>query len=530
MPIIRLQGEAEIRDGIYFEFDSSEHPLGEGGMGKVYRGRCVNERTRSSRDVAIKFMFDDMPDHVIERARREASIRLRNDNLVEMLGFIETGEKNVLGEIKKHYHVVSELLCGVMLDDLIKGKITDQFGNEVSFAAELYSEMRIKPYKFAIRVIRNILQGLMALHNAGYIHRDIDPTNIMVTNDRKIKLIDFGICKQLRSLNTHDKALTASGQFIGKPWYAAPELVLGDIKHQNQTTDIYAIGILLFQLVIGYLPFDGAHHEVLSMQLKKKMPLGQIRRKYGKIADVIGKATQKEQSKRYQSVSEFMVSVEQLPEQPLSPKQVPWKIIGAASLGAASVIGCIALWQKPYVDENDKTDTAFYANSSTSSLYENAYENYVEMLKNPKTAGRGLELLDSLSNIGCSEASYLLSRIYFESEKKGDYCSQEIIDYKNNLNDLPPDNKKAHELLNMAVSSNSSDYKSLYELGCDYLGGEQRNKFVKRDIKKAYTYFKQAKELAEKKNDVLYTNLISKKLDGYDWESILGRDFKKKIE
>ena len=63
-------------------------------MGKVYKGRCVDERTGMYKEVAIKFMFSDLPEHAIERARREASIRLRNDNLVEMLGFIETTEKN----------------------------------------------------------------------------------------------------------------------------------------------------------------------------------------------------------------------------------------------------------------------------------------------------------------------------------------------------------------------------------------------------------------------------------------------------
>ena len=109
MAIIRLQSDIERQKRLYYEFDSSDKPLGEGGMGKVYKGRCVDERTGMYKEVAIKFMFSDLPEHAIERARREASIRLRNDNLVEMLGFIETTEKNVMGEGMKRYHVVSEL-------------------------------------------------------------------------------------------------------------------------------------------------------------------------------------------------------------------------------------------------------------------------------------------------------------------------------------------------------------------------------------------------------------------------------------
>ena len=123
MAIIRLQGDKERVKSFYYEFDSEDRPLGEGGMGKVYKGRCVDERRGIMKDVAIKFLFSELPDHAIERARREASIQLRNDNLVEMLGFIETSQKNVIGETVKRYHVVSELLEGVILDDLLQGKI-----------------------------------------------------------------------------------------------------------------------------------------------------------------------------------------------------------------------------------------------------------------------------------------------------------------------------------------------------------------------------------------------------------------------
>ncbi|UVQ21886.1 protein kinase [Bacteroides thetaiotaomicron] len=205
MAIIRLQSDIERQKRLYYEFDSSDKPLGEGGMGKVYKGRCVDERTGMYKEVAIKFMFSDLPEHAIERARREASIRLRNDNLVEMLGFIETTEKNVMGEGMKRYHVVSELLEGVMLDDMLQGKTTDQDGNPIPFAEKLYREYQSNPFQFAVTVIRSILSGLMALHDAGYIHRDIDPTNIMVTKKGHIKLIDFGIAKPINTLTTHDK-------------------------------------------------------------------------------------------------------------------------------------------------------------------------------------------------------------------------------------------------------------------------------------------------------------------------------------
>ena len=70
----------------------------------------------------------------------------------------------------------------------------------------------------------------------------------MITSDRKIKIIDYGIAKQLSTLTTQDQQLTTAGQFMGKATYASPELVVGDVVHQNETTDIYAIGIMLYHL------------------------------------------------------------------------------------------------------------------------------------------------------------------------------------------------------------------------------------------------------------------------------------------
>lgn len=121
MAIIKLQGEAEKRRNICYQFDSADAPIGEGGMGKVYKGICIDERNGASRPVAIKFMYDDLPASAYERARREAEIQLRNDNLVEMLGFIEIHERQ-MGEVRTHYHVVSELLTGVSLSDIFEGK------------------------------------------------------------------------------------------------------------------------------------------------------------------------------------------------------------------------------------------------------------------------------------------------------------------------------------------------------------------------------------------------------------------------
>lgn len=309
MAIIRLQGKKEKEAGIYYEVDSAGTPIGEGGMGKVYEGKSVNTRTGVTRPVAIKFLFMDLPEQAIERARREAGIQLRNDNLIEMLGFIETDE-NRDGKIIKHYHVVSELLHGVSLADIIQGKCTDPNGKEIPYARKLMNDFQKQPDHFAKTVIKAALSGLMALHDAGYIHRDIDPSNIFITEDEHIKIIDFGICKQMKNLTTNDKALTVAGAFMGKPEYASPELALGDLKYQNQTTDIYAMGVLLYQCITGNVPFEGTRFDVLDKQVKEKLPLKNVQNK--ELRRIITKATEKRQELRYQTAAEMRVDLESL--------------------------------------------------------------------------------------------------------------------------------------------------------------------------------------------------------------------------
>ncbi len=356
MAKIRLQGEIEKKKNIYFEVDTSEPAIGEGGMGKVMKGVCVDVATKVSRPVAIKFLYDDLPPHAIERARREASIQLRNDNLIEMLGFVEveTGTEN---NIHKHYHVVSELLHGVSLSDIFEGKYTDKDGNVIPYAQKLLKDYQTDSAHFAKIIVMNVLSGLIALHDAGYIHRDIDPSNIMITEDGHIKLIDFGIAKQVNKLTTNDRGLTTAGMFMGKAEYAAPELAMGDLKHQDQTTDIYAMGILLFQCVVGHVPFEGPSHVVLEKQLKKKIPLTLVKDRG--LRRIIECATDKNQSVRFQSASQMRVAMEHLDGKRMKMKKS--KKISLVIAFALTVFALAAIAGISYQQEKLKKEAAVKA-------------------------------------------------------------------------------------------------------------------------------------------------------------------------
>lgn len=340
MAIIRLQGKAEKEAGIFYEVDSDSTPIGEGGMGKVYQGKSVNTHTGVTRPVAIKFLFMDLPEEAVDRAKREASIRLRNDNLIEMLGFIETEESRD-GRIVKHYHVVSELLHGVALSDIIQGKCTGPKGEEIPYARELMELFQNNPDEFAKTIIKAALSGLMALHDAGYIHRDLDPSNIFITEDGHIKIIDFGISKQLKNLNADEKQLTVAGAFMGKPEYAAPELALGDLQHQNVTTDIYAIGVLLYQCLTGKVPFEGTRFDILDKQVKEKLPTNELKNK--ELKRIINKATEKRQELRYQTAAEMRVDVESLDVKRATDPAKRRNMIIAAVLGVLVIAGAIVL-------------------------------------------------------------------------------------------------------------------------------------------------------------------------------------------
>lgn len=308
MKVIKLQGQYEKQKGIYYEYDAHSIPLGEGGMGIVYYGHCVEEKTGNSKEVAIKALHPNLPQEVYTRAEREASIRIKHDNLVEMLGFISVLETNQLAESTWRHYVISEYLKGIDLSDLLVGQFDGIKNGNGEFARDLYSKYIKDREATSLYIIRNILSGVLALHDKGYIHRDIDPGNIMVTTDGCIKLIDFGIAKKLNSLGTNDKLMTATGIFIGKAEYASPELVLGDVKNQNCTTDIYALGILFYRLLVGRLPFDGTQYEVLECQKKKKVPVKNIRNK--EYAKIIKKATEKIQNRRFSSIAEFRVAID----------------------------------------------------------------------------------------------------------------------------------------------------------------------------------------------------------------------------
>ncbi len=494
MNIIRLQGDAEKRNGIYYEYDVDAAPLGEGGMGRVFKGFRVVERTGERIPVAIKAIYDNIPERVIERARREAEIQLDNDNLIKMYGFVETVSYYEGGsKCKVHYHVIMELLVGVTLEDIMNGIISDKKGMQFPFAAELYSQYTHNRPAAVIRIMKSILSGLMALHDKGYIHRDIDPSNIMVTVDGKIKLIDFGICKQIVSLESVDKALTATGVFMGKVNYAAPELVLGDVRNQNYTTDIYALGILLYQLCAGHLPFSGTDQDILSANLRSSLPMRDI--KLNEFKRIIRKATEKVQSKRYASAAEMRVDLERVS---LNKKEPDYRRIAIYSI-AVLIIGLLfggilSLNNDTAAETNEVVETAIVVKQPTC---EEVYASALEMLGKKDSLHlqtRGKELLCTLAE----DSSYLPAKMEY---------------YVMLLNSMNPDEvQKGFAELEKIALNDSTNNIALFECGLTLSKG---NRFFNIPTMRQ-SFLNKDKDL-DRANQLLYKSM---KADTTDYKSV----------
>ncbi len=403
----------------------------------------------------------------------------------------------------------------------------------------------------------NVLSGMMALHDNGYIHRDIDPSNIMITSDGKIKIIDFGISKKINNPFQNSPHLTSAGQFMGKAAYAAPELVTGDIAHQNQTTDIYAVGIMLYQLATNLLPFEGSTHEVMEMQLHQLIP-------YEKVVDehlrrIVQKATAKRQTDRYISAAEFRVDIERFGqylqsenpvftlEQPsevtnmVSPPRVKrkWPIYAMGSFVVLFVIVIAGLLVSHIEAKRGEKQARIEARiaSLKEEMFDSSNPNAVLTdsisgypirsvgswlaeaqtllsTSEPESLRKGVKILSNIVSkryASSSQAAYLMGRLYYQHTVPDSM----LQDIRNKLvGILPPDGEQAHAMNHLSVELDSTCYQGLYELACDYLNSKYRvGDETLQDLVKARYYFEKGFELARNASDSAYVIRFKRRLE-----------------
>ncbi len=213
--------------------------VGHGGMAVVYRGRD----SVLDREVAVKVLHPHLAarEESRMRLRREALTvaKLRHENILEIFDY--SGE-----EVEESY-LVTEFIHGMTLREWLD------------------TRWRPRPALAAL-VIHRLCVALDHAHTAGVVHRDLKPENVMIREDGVLKLMDFGIAQILDT-----QKLTLTGQLLGSPAYMAPELISG--KPLDARTDLFAVGIMLYQLATGSLPFSGRNpHEVLNRIMDADYP------------------------------------------------------------------------------------------------------------------------------------------------------------------------------------------------------------------------------------------------------------------
>jgi len=253
--------------------------IGGGGMSVVYRAKC----NVLNRFVAIKVLRDELTSdpEFVEKFKQESlsAASLTHPNIVNIY---DTGIENGI------YYIVMEYIKGETLKDYIKrmGSLEEQE---------------------TIRISRQIAEALKHAHSNKIIHRDIKPHNILLTKEGIVKVADFGIARASTS-----STINNTSNVIGSVHYFSPEQARGG--YVDDKSDIYSLGIVMYEMITGAVPFDADNHISVAMKQIQEKPIPPSKKLNNKkmstaLEDIIMKCLEKNQSYRFQNIEEFLITL-----------------------------------------------------------------------------------------------------------------------------------------------------------------------------------------------------------------------------
>ena len=266
--------------------------LGMGGMGNVYRvlDKKINE------EIALKLLRPEIAsdERTITRFKNELKFarKIIHKNVCRMYD---------ISEADGIQYITMEYVPGEDLKKMIK-----KIGH--------------LPSGKAVYIARQVCEGLAEAHKLGVIHRDLKPQNIMIDKEGKARIMDFGIARSLEA-----EGVTMSGVIVGTPHYMSPEQV--EAKEVDQRSDIYALGIIFFEMLTGSVPFDG--NTFIDIAIKHKNTPSPDPRRFNpqlpeKLSRVILKCMEKNKSKRYQTVEELLIKLNDIQKNlPITERVLP---------------------------------------------------------------------------------------------------------------------------------------------------------------------------------------------------------------
>ncbi|MGD8535663.1 MAG: protein kinase [Candidatus Aminicenantes bacterium] len=302
--------------------------LGRGGMGNVYRvvDKKINE------EIALKFLNPAIADEkMIERFKNELKFarKISHKNICRMYD---------LDDFEGTPYITMEYVTGEDLRNMIKMTGQLSVGRAISIA-------------------KQVCEGLAEAHRLGIVHRDLKPRNIMIDKEGNARIMDFGIARSIKV-----KGITRVGSIIGTPEYMSPEQVKGEkVDHRS---DIYSLGIILFEMMTGQVPFEG--DTSLSIALKHEKEIPPDPREFNaqipkELSRVILRCLEKEKERRFQGAGELFSELTKIEEEiptkekvfarkiktKVLKKRIRWVLPAVLFACAILVLGYIVLVQIP---------------------------------------------------------------------------------------------------------------------------------------------------------------------------------------